>query len=114
MDVAVNTFPRASGPRFSRVNQRKPKRKPLSQPVILHPLTQQPVLQPEQTVDVSIAIQHLVQRIFTTGHLSHDDESQLRELMTRPYCRDTFRLLISLQKAAQSGSIIQTSRQLSS
>ncbi len=114
MDVAVNTFTRFSGPRFSRTNQRKSHRKPLNQPVILNPLTQQPILPSEQALDVSIAIQHLVQRIFTTGHLSHDDESQLRELMTRPYCRDTFRLLISLQKAAQSGSIIQASRQIGS
>ena len=107
MDVAVNNLPRFSGPRSSGLCLTKLSRRP----VILHSLTRQPTLKPEKTVDVSLAIQRLVQRIFTTGLLSHDDESQLRELMTRPYCRDTFRLLISLQKAAQSGSIIQISRQ---
>ena len=63
-----------------------------------------------QSSDASEPLQALLKRVFSTGLLSEEDEVNLRILMAQPYCKQTFRLLISLQSAAQSGHIVQISR----
>ena len=77
--------------------------------VFCPPSTRVKSVKPKST-DASIPLQRLVKRVFSTGLLSLDDEAQLRHLMTHSYCRETFKLLISLQSAAQSGIVIQASR----
>lgn len=101
MDVAIKTLPH----QLANTSQSDPILGPLL--LCYPPQTNAPV---NQKTDTSIALQNLVRQVFAKGHLSLKDEAKLRDLMSHSYNRETFRLLMALQYATQTGRIIQISR----